>query len=206
MDRDANGLLSLFPSEIKRAKDIKVLMLYMTDSPVRTIVQDVSEETFELTLHGPEGPAYALSHSGSPAGREAAKAGNLAVVPPNLDPAIGKQILQLNVYTPTRNVQRCICVFVGVGEGGRGGWEMVRRHLCMCPIYCQSFYTSMLLLCVCRGSTRAGAGPGLLQLGALDKGVGQAVVVCLFPCCLFMYLLLFRWDLNGPFSAHMKIT
>jgi hypothetical protein len=88
--------------------DIKMWMLYTFDSPVRSIVHDVSEELYELTLRGPRGQEYSFSYAGTPVVREALRAGSLAVVPGDLEPALRKQILHLPTYSPTRHVQRCV--------------------------------------------------------------------------------------------------
>jgi hypothetical protein len=146
--------------------DNKVLILYMTDSPVRSVVQDISEETFELTVRGPEGPAFSFSYSGAPVGREAAMAGNLAVVPTNLDPAFRKQIIDLPVYTPTRQVKRFVRVSVSRPDICASLYR-VRMS------FHESVYLSHVFVCSCVGSGPAAAGLGGLQDGAGEGGFGE---------------------------------
>ena len=86
------------------------MMQYMTTSPARSIVHDISEETYELVLHGPEGPAFTLSYMGTPVGQSAVRAGNVAVVPHDLEPALRKQIMHLPSFTLVVHKKRFVHV------------------------------------------------------------------------------------------------
>jgi hypothetical protein len=91
-----------------RVTDAKVPMLYMTNSPARTIVQDVERDMFALTLDSPRGPMQAFSYSAAPCGMLSMRYGNLTILPDNLDPAIRKQYPVFPTYVPVRRVKRYV--------------------------------------------------------------------------------------------------
>jgi hypothetical protein len=91
-----------------RAMDTKIIITLGTSSPARTVVSDTGEEILDLTLHSPRGPGLAFSYSGTGCGMKSIEAGNLAVIPKDIDPARRRQYPCLCVRTPTRKILRFI--------------------------------------------------------------------------------------------------
>ena len=91
-----------------RVMDMKILLTRGTTSPARTVVCDIGEEILALTLFSPRGPGLGLAYSGTACGQASMEAGNLAILPKDIDPDLLCQYPHLRVRTPTRTIHRFV--------------------------------------------------------------------------------------------------